>query len=162
MRIEKDMKLADVIHHDFSLVPVINRFGIHLGFGDGTIGEICEDKAVNTEFFLTILNTYHDAQYFPKKHLQSFHSATLIEYLRKAHQFYLEQKIPEIKNLICKLTEESGQNKNTYQLAVIFLRNMKKNSPDISTGRKRWFTLMYTNWKKQLKMVKHPRHFLTR
>ncbi|MEE4260489.1 MAG: hemerythrin domain-containing protein [Bacteroidales bacterium] len=120
MRIEKDMKLADVIHHDFSLIPVINRFGIHLGFGDGTIEEICEDKEVNTEFFLTILNTYHDAQYFPKKHLQSFHSATLIEYLRKAHQFYLEQKIPAIKKLICKLTEESDQNKDTYQLAANF------------------------------------------
>jgi len=126
MRIEKDMKLADVIHHDFSLVPVINRFGIHLGFGDGTIGEICEDKAVNTEFFLTIINTYHDAQYFPKKHLQSFHSATLIEYLRKAHQFYLEQKIPEIKNLICKLKEESGQKKNTYQLAVNFVKEYEE------------------------------------
>jgi len=126
MRIEKDMKLADVIHHDFSLVPVINRFGIHLGFGDGTIEKICEDKAVNTEFFLTILNTYHDAQYFPKKHLQSFYSATLIEYLQKAHQFYLEQKIPEIRNLICKLKEESEQNKDTYQLAVDFFKEYEE------------------------------------
>ncbi len=42
MRIEKDMKLADVIHHDFSLIPVINRFGIQLGFGDSTIEEICD------------------------------------------------------------------------------------------------------------------------
>lgn len=126
MRIEKDMKLADVIHHDFSLIPVINRFGIHLGFGDGTIEEICKDKQANTEFFLTILNTYHDPQYFPKKHLQSFHSTTLIEYLRKAHQFYLDHKIPEIKNLILKLTEESDQNKDTYQLALNFFKEYQE------------------------------------
>ena len=120
MRIEKDMKLADVIHHDFNLIPVINRFGIHLGFGDGTIEEICNKRSVNTEFFLTILNTYHDPQYFPKKHLQSFPASTLIEYLRKTHQYYLDQKIPEIKELIFKLTEESDENKDTYQLALNF------------------------------------------
>lgn len=126
MRIEKDMKLADVIHHDFSLILVINRFGIHLGFGDGTIDEICNEKGVNSEFFLTILNTYHDPQYFPKKHLQSFHSKTLIEYLRSAHQFYLEQKIPEIKNLIFKLTEESDQHKDRYKLALNFFKEYQE------------------------------------
>ncbi len=120
MRIEKNMKLADVIHHDFSLIPVINRFGIQLGFGDSTIEEICDKRSVNAEFFLTILNTYHDPQYFPKKHLQSFPASTLIEYLRKAHHYYLEQKIPEIKELISKLTEESDENKDTYRLALNF------------------------------------------
>lgn len=126
MRIEKDMKLADVIHHDFSLIPVTNRFGIHLGFGDGTIEEICEGKGVNTEFFLTIVNTYHDPQYFPKKHLQSFHSDTLIKYLQKAHEFYLEQKIPEIKTLINKLTEESDKDKDTYKLALNFFNEYQE------------------------------------
>jgi regulator of cell morphogenesis and NO signaling len=54
MRIEKDMKLADVIHHDFNLIPVINRFGIQLGFGDGTIEQICKEQNVNAAFFLII------------------------------------------------------------------------------------------------------------
>jgi regulator of cell morphogenesis and NO signaling len=120
MRIEKDMKLADVIHHDFSLIPVINRFGIHLGFGDGTIEEICKEKNVNAEFFLTIINTYHDPQYFPKKHLQSFHSVTLIGYLKKAHEFYVEHKIPALKALIEKLIEESDSSQDTYMLAFNF------------------------------------------
>ena len=52
--------------------------------------------------------------------MQSFPASTLIEYLRKAHQYYLEQKIPEIKELIFKLTEESDENKDTYQLALNF------------------------------------------
>ena len=32
MLIHQKMKLANVIHHDHTLVPVINRFGIQLGF----------------------------------------------------------------------------------------------------------------------------------
>jgi regulator of cell morphogenesis and NO signaling len=126
MRIEKNMKLADVIHHDISLIPVVNRFGIHLGFGDGTIEEVCEEKDVNAEFFLTIINTYHDAQYFPKKHLQSFHSATLIDYLQRAHKFYLDHKIPEIKSLINRLTEESNTNRDTYKLALNFFNEYQE------------------------------------
>jgi len=121
MRIEKDMKLADVIHHDYHLIPVINRFNIHLGFGDSTIEQLCRKQEINTEFFLTIVNTYHDPQYFPKKHLQSFPVSSLIGYLGKAHQYYLEQKIPEIKRLIIELIEAADDTqKKNFELALGF------------------------------------------
>ena len=126
MRIEKEVKLAVVIHHDFDLIPVINRFGIQLGFGDGTIEDICKKKKVNTEFFLSIINTYHDPQYFPKKHLLSYPASTLILYLQKAHQYYLEQKIPEIKSLISQLTELAKHDKDNYQLAWDFFDEYHK------------------------------------
>ncbi len=127
MRIEKDMKLADVIHHDFNLIPVINRFGIQLGFGDGTIDQICKERNVNVAFFLTILNTYHDPQYFPKKHLQSFPANALVTYLHRAHEYYLEQKIPEIKELITKLTDESyNEHKNDFKLALNFFEEYER------------------------------------
>ena len=51
MLIQKEMKLADVIHHDHNMVPVINRFDTHLGFGEKTIDELCIEKTINTEFF---------------------------------------------------------------------------------------------------------------
>ena len=60
MRIEKDMKLADVIHHDFNLIPVINRFGIHLGFGDSTIEQLCIKQDVNT--IIPEIRIYHRSQ----------------------------------------------------------------------------------------------------
>ena len=53
MLLEKDMKLADVIHHDYNLIPVISRFGIMLGFGDSSIENICNEKQINIDFFLT-------------------------------------------------------------------------------------------------------------
>ena len=121
MRIEKDMKLADVILHDFNLIPVINRFGIRLGFGDSTIEQLCRKQQINTEFFLIIINTYHDPQYFPKKHLQSFPVSSLINYLGHAHQYYLYRKMPAIRRLINQLLEaaEDTQKKN-FKLALDF------------------------------------------
>ena len=113
MLIQKEMKLADVIHHDHNLVPVINRFNIQLGFGEKTILELTIEKNINTDFFLIILNAYHDHQYFPRKHLQSFPASLLIDYLKKSHNYYLENKIPEIDSLINNLNEEDGLDTET-------------------------------------------------
>ena len=42
-----DMKLADVIHADYSLLLLLHRFGINLGFGDKTVRECCEANHVS-------------------------------------------------------------------------------------------------------------------
>ena len=52
--------LAEVINKNVDLIPVINRFGIKLGFQNKTIEEVCNTYKVNTDFFLTIINTYHN------------------------------------------------------------------------------------------------------
>lgn len=126
MLIEKDMKLADVIHHDHNLVPVINRFGIHLGFGDKTIKTLCKINNVNQEFFLTILNAYHDHQYFPRKHLQSFPAALLIDYLKRSHRYYIDEKIPEIELFIEKLGKENDLDTETFTLLKNFFSEYKQ------------------------------------
>ena len=120
------MKLADVIHHDYNLIPVINRFGIHLGFGDDTIEDLCTAKQINQEFFLTILNAYHDHQFFPKKHLQSFHADLLIQYLNKSHQYYLEEKVPEIEEKIDQLKNSEDLDTETFLLLKNFFSEYKK------------------------------------
>lgn len=122
MLIVGEMKLSDIIHHDYTLVPVINRFDIQLGFGDTTIEEICKVKNINLGFFLTILNTFHDSQYFPKEYLKSFPSIVLIKYLRKAHISYVEEKIPEINGLITSLSKLSSGNKKTLDLISNFFK----------------------------------------
>lgn len=120
MLIVGEMKLSDVIHHDYTLVPVINRFDIKLGFGDGNIEEICQEKEINLGFFLTILNTFHDPQYFPKEYLRSFPAEVLIEYLRKAHKSYLDGNIPEIKKMITVLLSLSNEDEKTLSLIKNF------------------------------------------
>lgn len=126
MLIQKEMNLADVIHHDHNLIPVINRFNISLGFGDKRIEELCIEKQINPEFFLTIINAYHDHKYFPKKHLQSFPASLLVSYLKKSHTYYLENKIPEIEELITKLIQKGPAENKTYSLIQNFFLEYKK------------------------------------
>ena len=119
------MKLADVIHHDHTLVPVISRFGIRLGFGDKTIEDICLEKQVNIGFFITIVNAFHDSQYFPKQHLQSFSASLLINYLRETHQYFIENKMPEIEGLIREMTANAQSDEQSYLLAQNFFAEYK-------------------------------------
>ena len=74
MQITKNMKMAEVIHRNYRLLPIINRFGIELGFGDDSVENVCSKKQIEVDFFLDIVNSYLDENYFPKKHLASFSS----------------------------------------------------------------------------------------
>lgn len=93
-------KLASVIHKDHTLLPVINRLGIKLGFGDLTIKELCIKESIDVAFFMEIINVFHNENYFSKKKLLDFSVTILIDYLLKTHRYYLEYVIPEQERLI--------------------------------------------------------------
>jgi len=125
MLLEKEMKLADVINHDYNLIPVVSRFGIMLGFGDDSIEQICNEREINIDFFLTILNSFHDPQYLDKNYLQSFSTTMLLNYLQKAHQYYLQNKIPEIEFLIDDMIANSEIDESSHRLLQKFFNEYK-------------------------------------
>lgn len=126
MLLEKEMKLADIILHDNSLVPVISRFGIFLGFGDDSIQKVCEKKKIDVDFLLTILNTFHDPQYLDKDFLRSFSVDLLLDYLKKAHVYYLNIKIPEISELIDSMEKESKIESESFALLRRFFEDYRQ------------------------------------
>jgi regulator of cell morphogenesis and NO signaling len=119
------MKLADVIHHDYNLIPVIARFNIMLGFGDSSIANICQKKKINTDFFLTILNSFHDSQYLDKHSEQNFSATQLIDYLQQTHNYYLKNKIPEIECLISEMLTKAEVDKASYDILQKFFEEYK-------------------------------------
>ena len=125
MRITKDMKMADVIQMNYMLIPVIHRFGINLGFGDKTVKEICEDTEVDLNFFLQIVNTYHDKDYFPREELQSIPSKDLVAYLKMTHSCYLNDKLSEIEVLIEALQHTEAEDEKYILLIRDFYEAYK-------------------------------------
>ncbi|MCF8381059.1 MAG: hemerythrin domain-containing protein [Bacteroidales bacterium] len=105
MNITENMKMADVIHMNYSLLPVITRFNIPLGFGDKSVTEVCKECKVNLDFFIEITNSFIDDDYIPQKELNSFPVKLIVDYLHKTHAYYLEEKLPEIFNMISALSE---------------------------------------------------------
>lgn len=125
MLIDKNMQMADIIHHDYTLLPVINRFDIHLGVGNKSIDQLCTEKKISTEFFLVIINTFHDNQYFPAQHLQSFPAEMLINYLKQTHIYYLNRVLPAIENQIENMEANCEVNGETLTLLHNFFKEYR-------------------------------------
>ena len=118
------MKMADLIHSDYRLIPVIGRFEISYGFGNKTVAEVCSQHDIDVQFFLEIVNSYHDSQYFPGIELQEFRANLITKYLTNTHEYYLQVKIPEIQSLIDQMEEKVlPKNQKNIQLLNDFFRN---------------------------------------
>ena len=101
--INAETKLCDVILHEPSVIPVINRFGIILGVGDKSIRTVCEEKNLDCQFFVTILNTFINEDYFPE-------------------QF----QIPNIERHFNFLINQSDSENNNLELMKQFFDELKK------------------------------------
>lgn len=100
----KEDKLFELICSDYNLLNVISRFGLHLGFGEKTIEEVCEEKSIDCNTFLAIIN-------FTKTngeniwHINNISLQTLCDYLKQSHSYYLNFLLPSIRR---KLIEAIG------------------------------------------------------
>jgi len=114
---EANDKLYDLVEANHNLLPVINRFGIRPGFKDKTVEEICIDRKIDKDFFLALLNTYNNPDYFPETELMGFSPLLIIDYLKKTHEYYHRYFIPRLEILLEKLI--AGCEGNSKDLRMI-------------------------------------------
>ncbi len=98
--ITAEMKLSDIIEANKRALVLFPRFGIELGFGDKTVEDICRNMDIDLQFFLLMVNTFLNPDYFPDKKLKNVDVEMLISYLAESHNYYLEERIPYLQSLI--------------------------------------------------------------
>jgi regulator of cell morphogenesis and NO signaling len=106
------MKLSDILHTNYFLLPIVHRFDIRYGIGDLTVADICRERDIDQDFFVEILNIYHDEHYFPEAELLKADVRLIVSYLRKTHGYYIGYLLPSIDSLIHALVE-SGHARNS-------------------------------------------------
>ncbi len=120
-----NMKMADVVHSNYLLMPVINRFGIPLGFGEKTVTTVCQKYRINVDFFLAIANAFSNENYFPEKKLQAFNVLMIVDYLQKTHAYYIETQVPLIEKLLNNLLRRRLSNAKNLKLIKKFFLGYK-------------------------------------
>ena len=96
---EADDKMIDLISDNYSMLQGLNAFGIHLGFGDMTVSEVCQEQNVDSYTFLMVVNFLING-YTPKETDEHISAETLLGYLRASHTYFLKYQLPTIrKNL---------------------------------------------------------------
>ncbi|MBR5298490.1 MAG: helix-turn-helix transcriptional regulator [Parabacteroides sp.] len=134
------MQMSEVVEEHTSLIPVINRFGIHLGLGDKSVQEICDKYQLDCDFFLTVINTFLNEEYFPEKKLQTFHTSQIIDYLTKTNQFYLRDQLPNIERHLQLFIKQSLPGNNSLSLIGKFFLSFKEELNDrIQKDQEEWF-----------------------
>jgi regulator of cell morphogenesis and NO signaling len=122
----KEHKLFRLIEHNYDLLPVLNRFGISLGFKDKTVETICREKNIHSDFFLAIVNTFHNEEYFPEAELLSFSPLEIISYLKKTHTYYIDYVLPKLDFQLEQLIGSRKSDNKGLQMVHSFYQKYKE------------------------------------
>ena len=104
-----DSRLSDLITAHPSLLTLLTRLGISLGFGDRSIADVCEASGVDTSFFLLICNVYTFNNYIPSTPtILGTDMNGLVPYLEKSHKYYVDKRLPHIERHLDAIAQKLG------------------------------------------------------
>ena len=115
--------LSDIIEENHQLIPVINRFGIKLGLGDKSIGEICHQENINLDFFLVMLNTFLNEDYFPERKLHKIEISLITDYLEHTDIYIRNIQLHNLeKHLNAFIAMSDPDNKQLELIRRLFIK----------------------------------------
>lgn len=97
-------KMSSLINDNNLLIMVMSRFGISLGFGDKTVKAICDEQEVDCATFLAVANFVSNKPY----EVENISLLSLIDYLKRAHSYFLEFNLPTIRRKLIEAIDCSG------------------------------------------------------
>ncbi len=116
-------KMKRLIDTEPLLLMAMSRFGISLGFGEKTVGEICAEQGVDSSTFLAVCNFIS----YGKEDAQSLSVEALMRYLRGAHTYFLEFCLPLIRRRLIEAIDCSG----TDEVAMLILKFFDENTSEV-------------------------------
>lgn len=104
------MKLASLITENMVLLPVLERLGIGLGFGEATVADVCRRYGISEKLFESITGVYLDRNYVPSiQGLDSSDIPGILNYLRKSHEFYTATWFPTLHTHLHALLQDCDE-----------------------------------------------------
>lgn len=133
-------KLWELVIQDPMVVTVLNRFNIMLGTGDATVAEVCEQRNLDRDFFITIINTYINEDYFPERVIDTFSAASMISYMKQTYLYYEHSQLPNIERHFQLLLARSAGGSNNLDLIYRFFVEVRDGLlARIEHDRQEWF-----------------------
>lgn len=112
--------LAELISEDFRLLQVMSRFGIALGFGDKSVGEVCEENHVDSDTFIAVCNFISQGIRPSFDEYTTLNVNVLLSYLRNSHAFFLDFMLPSIRRKFVNAVDCSTRNEIGFLILQFF------------------------------------------
>lgn len=85
--------MRELIRDNACLLPAISRFDIAFGFGNSSIGAICQNNNVDTDTFICVCNLISGYEY----NTDSISITSLMGYLKRAHASFIDVALTKIR-----------------------------------------------------------------
>jgi len=145
----QDTMMQEVVMHDLTVLPLLNRFGILLGVSDLTIGEICERKGIDADFFLSVVNTYIKDDYTPHIDRNRWNLKDTVDFLSRTNKYYSDTLLPTIERHFSMLHERSRHLENNISYLWKFFQELKNELlARIRIDETIWFPALLDNGEK--------------
>ncbi len=103
-------KMIDLINENHSLLLVISRFGLSLGFDNQTVLEVCNTNKLDCTTFLAVVNFLSESNFEVDYAYEDISILSLIDYLKNAHSYFLDFKLPIIRDKLIEAIKNENQN----------------------------------------------------
>lgn len=115
-------KMSNIIFRNCSLISVMSRFGLPLGFGEKTVKEICDKQNVDCDTFLAVVNFMEEEQYGYEYDADNDRISlpALMDYLKQAHSYFLDFNLPSIRKKLKEALELEPGNNDVTQSILLF------------------------------------------
>ena len=100
--------MADLIAANHTLILVVPRFGIPLGFGEKSVQDVCSQCGQDVGLFLLVCNLYTFDDY-PVPPPGAVDLSGLVPYLEASHRYYLNERLPHIVRHLTSVAGRAGE-----------------------------------------------------
>lgn len=112
--------MCDMISDEPSLLQMMSRFGIALGFGEQTIDQVCSAHGVDTTTFLAVANFIKHGGKGAAENVGKVSVKCLTDYLKQAHTYFLDFQLPNIRRKLLDSIDYSNNNEVSYLILKFY------------------------------------------
>ena len=113
-------KMSDIICDNYSLLQVMSRFDIPLGFGDASVEEVCQTNQVDCHTFLAVVNFINKGHSRSSLPYVDLSVQALMYYLKNAHHYFLDFQLPTIRRKLLEAIDCSTDGEVTILILKFF------------------------------------------
>lgn len=113
-------KMSYLICDNYTLLQVMSRFDLSLGFGDKTVQEVCRENGVDCRTFLAVVNFLIEDSDRMEDDVKGISMPSLMNYLKQAHHYFLDFCLPTIRRKLIDAIDCSTENEVAFLILKFF------------------------------------------
>ncbi|MBQ7622440.1 MAG: hemerythrin domain-containing protein [Bacteroidales bacterium] len=104
-KLDKRMKMAELVESDYHLLKILSRLGIGGSFAERSVEEICRAASLSADTFILICSVYSSPDFRPTAEmLRNCSLCDLLTYLHNSHDDYVNRELKSLAESLRELT----------------------------------------------------------